>query len=149
MLREPMAADGRQAAKQRKDLNGSLLLSASRHLWCLQTKFWRAQSSLDINTCLCNHGVVFRWAQSKQLSQHHPITEQGIIPKKKLITSSSDKLRQDRCLPKRRVMFTNREAGKAVTPQLRVRLAPAGTLWSFKVCLDSPLLQENIVPFQQ
>lgn len=64
--------------------------------------------------------------------------EKNIISEKKWVTSSTDKLWQDRgdACPKRE-MFTNREAGKTATPQLRVSVshlliyhAALGSVWT-------------------
>lgn len=135
-----------------KDLNSYLLLSASRHLWCLQMKFWRVQSSLHLTPIhICSFTILFSDGcnQGSSLSTT-PDTENCIKPKKKWVTNSTEKLWQDRwCLPEKGNVYRQGSWKSSNTSAQGICLQSADTSCSLRVCLDSLLLQENIVPFQQ
>ena len=89
---------------------------------------------------VCAFTILFSDGFDRTALSTTPDTEKNVIPKKKLVTSSTDKLWHDRgdACPKR-VMFTDREAGKAATPQLRVSVshllihhAVLGSVWTHR-----------------
>lgn len=113
-------------------------------------KFWWAQAYLHFTpTHVCAFVVLFADG-CNQGSSLNTMPNKNNIPKEKWVTIGTDKCWQDSgdaC--RNRVMFIDREAGKAATPQLRLCLPSANTSCSLKVCPNWPLLQENTVLFQK
>lgn len=102
-------------------------------------KFWRAESSLHLMTIhICASTIFFRWVQSGQLSEHHIQCGEEYYIREEMSNKQYRQTlaRQRWCLPKRG-MFTDREAGKTATPQLRVSVshlliyhAALGSVWT-------------------
>lgn len=106
---------------------------------------------LDTNAHLCIHNIVFKWMQSGQLSEHHTQHGEEYYTKEEISNKQYRQTlaRQMWCLPKKGNVYRQGSWKSSNTSAQGICLPSGDVSCSLKVCLDSLLLQENIVPFQQ
>lgn len=123
-------------------------LSALKCLWC-QVLEGSGLPPLYTNTRLCIRGIVCRWVQLGQLSEHYAKQEQytkGEMSNKQYRQTLA---RQWWCLQKQGNVYRQRSWKSSNTSAQIICLPSANTSCSLKICLNWPLLQENTVLFQK